>query len=79
MNVRDMKGNPGIWEKLSWADLSSTEKELWTNLGWREERWDGNEAPASTSKEWKALTFREQSAALSLGFTEDIWNNFEDE
>jgi hypothetical protein len=30
MDVRDMKGNPGIWEKLSWADMSGKEKELWT-------------------------------------------------
>ena len=35
MEVRDMKGNPGIWEKLSWADLSSKEKELWMLLGWQ--------------------------------------------
>ncbi len=27
MDVRDMKGNPGMWEKLSWADLSTKEKE----------------------------------------------------
>lgn len=50
MDIRDMKGNPGIWEKLSWADLSDTEKELWTRLGWQEDKWDRNEAPASTNK-----------------------------
>jgi hypothetical protein len=79
MNVRDMKGNPGIWEKLSWADLSSKEKDLWTDLGWREEKWDINEAPASTNTEWRYLSYKEQNAAASLGFTENIWNNFEDE
>lgn len=79
MNVRDMKGNPGIWEKLSWADLSSEEKELWTILGWRHDTWDRNEAPASTDKVWKDLNYQEQSAALNLGFNEDIWNGFEDE
>lgn len=42
MDVRDMQGNPGIWEELSWADLSSREKELWTILGWRQDKWDGN-------------------------------------
>jgi hypothetical protein len=26
MQVRDMKGNPSIWEELSWSDLSSREK-----------------------------------------------------
>lgn len=79
MSVRDMKGNPGIWETLSWADLNSEEQEFWTMLGWREEKWDRNEAPASTSKEWKDLTYKEQYAALSLGFNETIWNGFEDE
>jgi len=79
MNVRDMKGNPGIWEKLSWADLSSEEKELWTILGWRHDTWDRNEAPASTDKVWKDLNYQEQIAALNLGFSEDIWNGFEDE
>lgn len=79
MNVRDMKGNPGIWEKLSWAELSSEEKEFWTHLGWQQDKWDGNETPASANKAWKELNFREQSAARNLGFTEDIWNNFEDE
>ena len=79
MQVRDMRGNPGIWEKLSWADMSSKEKELWTLLGWQADKWDRNEAPASTSKLWKDLNYQEQNAATNLGFTEDIWNNFEDE
>jgi hypothetical protein len=47
MNVRDGKSDPGIWEKLSWEDLSSEEKGLWTMLGWQQDKWDGNEAPAS--------------------------------
>jgi len=38
IQVRDMRGNPGIWEKLSWADLSSKEKELWTLLGWQADK-----------------------------------------
>jgi len=79
MNVRDMMGNPGIWEKLSWADLSGKERELWTVLGWRQELWDRNEAPASAGKAWKELSRQEQSAAGALGFTEDVWDGFEDE
>jgi hypothetical protein len=79
MEVRDMKGNPGIWEKLSWAELSSKEQELWTLLGWQADKWDRNEAAASTNKLWKDLNYQEQNAAANLGFTEDIWNNFEDE
>ncbi|MEN6617506.1 MAG: hypothetical protein ABFD12_13200 [Syntrophorhabdus sp.] len=79
MSVRDMAGNPGIWEQLSWADLSGEEKELWTALGWNENRWDSNKAPASTDKVWKDLSYQEQSAAMTLGFSEDVWDNFEDE
>jgi hypothetical protein len=79
MDVRDMKGNPGIWEKLLWADLSSKEKELWSLLGWQQDTWDRNEAPPSTDKVWRDLNYQEQSAAIDLGFTVDIWNNFEDE
>ena len=79
MSVRDMKGDPGIWEKLSWEDMNSKEKDLWTDLGWGAEKWDRNEAPASTNTEWRYLSYKEQNAAASLGFTEDTWNNFEDE
>ena len=79
MQVRDMQGNPGIWEELSWADLSSREKELWTILGWQEDRWDGNQAPSSSDKDWNELNGPEQIAAMNLGFSEDSWNSTEDE
>ena len=79
MEVRDMKGNPGIWEKLSWDDLTSKEKELWMLLGWQQAQWDGNDPPPSANKAWKDLNYQEQSAAMNLGFTEDMWDSFEDE
>ena len=79
MYVRHMKGNPGIWEELSWADLSSKEKELWTLLGWQQDKWDGNDAPSSADKDWNDLNQQEQSAAMNLGFSEDTWNITEDE
>lgn len=79
MSVRDMKGDPGIWETLSWADLSDEEKELWGLLGWRQVNWDRNKAPTSADKCWKDLNNQEQCAAMSLGFTEDVWDGFEDE
>lgn len=79
MQVRDMNGNPSIWEELSWSDLSSREKELWSLLGWDQGRWDANRAPASSDKEWNDLTTPEQVAAMSLGFTEASWNGTEDQ
>ncbi len=79
MEVRDMQGNPGIWEELSWADLSSREKELWTTLGWRQDKWDKNDPPPSADKDWNDLNAQEMIAAMNLGFSEDLWNSTEDE
>ncbi len=79
MDVRDMKGNTGIWEELSWADLSSREKELWTNLGWQQRKWDANDPPASADKDWNELNPQELIAAMNLGFSEELWNSTEDE
>lgn len=79
MDIRDMNGDPRIWEGLYWEDMSAKEQELWTLLGWQQDRWNRNEAPESTNKAWNDLTYREQSAAMKLGFSEEIWDNFEDE
>lgn len=79
MSVRVMDGNTRIWEDCSWSDLSSEEQELWAILGWQQDRWDRNDAPASSDKEWSALSPQEQVAAAGLGFSEYLWNGTEDE
>jgi hypothetical protein len=79
MDVRNMNGDPGIWEGLSWEDMSSREQELWSEIGWRKDTWNRNEAPASVDKEWSGLNDRERKAAAGLGFTEEMWNGFEDQ
>ncbi len=79
MSVRNMQGNPGIWEQLGWEDMSATEQQLWSALGWNHERWDDNDAPASSDKEWSELSQQEQYAARGLGFNEQLWNSTEDE
>ncbi|NVN91395.1 MAG: hypothetical protein HXX11_12440 [Desulfuromonadales bacterium] len=79
MDVRDMDGNPGIWEKLRWSELSNKEKELWALLGWNQYLWDRNEAPPSANKAWRDLNYHEQYAAQGLGFSEEMWDGFEDE
>lgn len=79
MGVRDTKGNPRVWEQLSWADMSSEEQAQWAVLGWQQDRWDRNDAPASADKEWSELTPQEQGAAMALGFSENLWNATEDE
>jgi hypothetical protein len=78
MDVRDIKGNSGVWEELSWADLSSKEKELWAILGWQQHRWDSNQAPSSADKDWNDLSKQEQIAAMNLGFSESLWNSTDD-
>lgn len=50
MEVRNMNGNPGIWEKLTWEDMNSREQELWSKIGWCRETWNRNEAPESVDK-----------------------------
>ncbi len=79
MDVRDMKGDPSMWERLAWADLSPRERELWTVLGWRESKWDRNDPPPSAGKDWINLSFDEQYAAAELGFTNSLWDSFEDQ
>lgn len=79
MDVRNMNGNPRIWEKLSWEDMSSKEQELWSILGWQQYKWNKNDPPPSSDKAWGDLSHEEQRAASGLGFTQDIWDNFEDE
>ncbi len=79
MSVRNMQGDPSGWEQLGWEDMSATEQQLWSVLGWDQDRWDENSAPASTNKEWSELSQQEQFAATGLGFTEQLWNGTEDQ
>lgn len=79
MSVRDMQGNPGIWEQFTWEDMSSEEQELWSALGWRQYLWNRNDPPPSADKSWSDLTSTEQNAAQRLGFTQALWDNFEDQ
>lgn len=79
MGVRDMHGNPHIWEQLAWDDMSGTEQQLWSALGWNQDRWDSNDAPASADKEWSELSQQEQYAARGLGFSQELWDATEDE
>lgn len=79
MSVRNMQGNTHIWEQLAWEDMSATEQQLWSALGWNQDRWDDNDPPASTNKEWSELSTQEQYATRGLGFNEQLWNGTEDE
>jgi len=80
MAVRDMNGDPMVWEDCYWRDLSHEEQDLWSALGWNEEVWDSQEnVPATASQNWERLTASQQKAAAGLGFTQQIWDAFEDQ
>ncbi|MBI3395894.1 MAG: hypothetical protein HY042_08675 [Spirochaetia bacterium] len=80
MSVRDMNGDPAVWEALVWADMNPHEQALWTELGWTPKVWDTQvNVPATASMEWKNLTREQQRAASDLGFTEEVWDGFEDQ
>ncbi|MDK9717247.1 MAG: hypothetical protein OEL57_04980 [Trichlorobacter sp.] len=79
MSVRNMQDNPHIWEQLGWEDMNATEQQLWSALGWDQDRWDENNAPASTNKDWSDLNQQEQYAARGLGFNDQLWNGTEDQ
>ncbi|GEM_PF-1392382 len=76
--VRKIEGNPGkVWDDISWADMNSTEQQLWEVLGWNAHDWENDTAkkPASENKNWKELTEEEQQAAEKLRYTEQTWDN----
>lgn len=80
MAVRNMNGDPSVWEGLYWADLSEEEQGFWETLGWTAQVWDSQKnVPASASKAWDTLNISEQKAAAGLGFTREIWDGFEDQ
>jgi hypothetical protein len=61
-------------QQLDWSKLSSTEQQLWSRLGWTQDRWDSDKAPSSESKSWNDLTKTEKRAASRLGFDERNWD-----
>ncbi len=80
MSVRDMNGDPSIWEDLAWEDLSDEEQEMWTALGWSPHVWDTQRnVPATATMEWKNLNITQRNAAEALGFDEELWDGYEDQ
>ena len=57
--------------KIQWEDLSTSEKEAATTLGWDQSGWDNH----YEDKSWEDLPSKVQSAAGTLGFTADMWND----
>jgi hypothetical protein len=62
------------WNAIRWTAMTVREREAWMALGWTQQRWNANAAPASSSKEWHKLTAREQFFAHALGYVPRTWN-----
>jgi hypothetical protein len=78
-NVRKPTGDvEKFWGDLSWDDLSTDEKKLWSVLGWNGKLWaagaNAASAPASQNTDWNKLSDEEQAAARSLGYNKKSWN-----
>lgn len=78
--------------KVLWPDLSDSVRQHLQALGEREATWDKWSYGAATNtntgyfasaaavnelRRWAALSVEQQKAAITLGFTESIWNNEE--
>ena len=60
-------------EDYSWYDLSSSQKEAASTLGWDAAAWDNQ----YEDYDWSQLPSFVQSAAESLGFTQQMWDDGE--
>ena len=76
-DIRDVQGDPnGVWDDLSWTDLSSAEQDLWGKLGWNESNWEGEtDPPASSENYWEDLDSNDREVLEQLGYTQELWDN----
>ncbi len=61
------------WKQYDWSGMSSAERQLWSQLGWTQSRWDSDKAPVSDSKSWAELSAGEKNAASRLGYNSRNW------
>jgi hypothetical protein len=67
-------GNVCQWNRVGWNEMTLSERQAWMSLGWTLQRWESNNAPASSSKDWNELTPSEQYYAHQLGYGAHTWN-----
>jgi len=76
MTLGFAESNWGGWaecEEKWWEDLSATEIEAATTLGWDQSAWDNH----YEDKNWEDLLSHVQTAAGNLGFMLQMWNDDE--
>ncbi|NBC31615.1 MAG: hypothetical protein GVY13_02960 [Alphaproteobacteria bacterium] len=69
-------GDLCYWDRVAWSEMNEQEQELWTVLGWDQQRWEGDIPDYSETEdtEWEDLTGEERQAAAQLGYDEGAWN-----
>ncbi len=72
-------GNPEPvidWEEYDWNELTASQRNHWSALGWNSASWSGTTGPPdSEHKIWDRLSTAEQSAASALGLTKSAWDS----
>lgn len=69
-------GDLCYWDRVAWSEMTEKEQELWQELGWNAELWEGDlpNYPETQDTEWEDLTEEERQAAAQLGYDEGAWN-----
>ena len=70
--------DPCFWQTVHWAELSKTQQELLSTIGWTAEKWESDnpdDYPPSEQKTWADLSDAERLVNEALGQTEESWDH----
>jgi len=73
-NFGDKELKPKDYDDMFWNQLPKKIKEAYEALGYDEDLWDRDEAPAAVGKDWDDLTEEEQNGAVTVGYSEATWD-----
>ena len=61
---------------MGWDNLPLKTQQVAMVLGYNRERWNNDEEPGCSYKDWNDLTEAEREAALALGYDMEAWNSY---
>ena len=64
-----------FWYCQRWSELTATERDLWTYVGWSQITWDGelNRYPDIYADSWLEQTHKLNQVFIQLGYTRQLW------
>jgi len=65
----------GIKRRKNWEDMGPSVQSSWKKLGWSQSNWGGTSS--TDDKAWAQLSEEQKEAAMSLGYTNDVWDSSE--